>query len=168
MSSSSALRSNGLLLAGATLLLVSLSLKVMVGTLAPARSDAPNVDVAIGRFLTQQQLTILPEEGDSGASVHASAGDCSLIVSEIRQQGWNVSDFEQQTAGAEEVFYVFGGRTYADLPTTRTAFDYLWNWLLRRLGLTPPWRPVLGIAAARACHAQRLPWAELAEIAGQP
>jgi hypothetical protein len=149
----------------ALLLVVTLGLKV-VTAVSPAHTQTHALPAAIAAFLDAHGYRVLEvnrETDSSLALVSAAKGPtCRVLVAEARPQGWNRNDLRLLAGPGDQLFVVFGGLVYADQPTRLTTAYYHWDRFHRQIGFQVPARPVLAVASSPGCHAEALPWGELA------
>ena len=114
-------------------------------------------------FLARQHLKVsLSDKVEQGQpAVRAGGGACRLVVVKSPPFGWDRELIRRQAAPGDEVFIVFGGKTYTEQPTWLTVSDFLWARFRRELGFEAEAAPVFGVIAAKSCAAERFPWREL-------
>ncbi|WP_029004184.1 hypothetical protein [Azorhizobium doebereinerae] len=117
-------------------------------------------------FLNRNGLAVRQPRRDLDLAILRGTGPdgCRLAVAILAPQGWHVGVVRHMAGPQDEVFFVYSGTVSESQPVWRTRLDLYEALLLRRLGLTPAHRPVLGVVADRACRAKSLPWGELATL----
>jgi hypothetical protein len=117
----------------------------------------------VAEFLVRQHFSVvvadklrLREPG-----VQATGGLCRILVTKSAYTGSDREATRRRATAADDVFVVFGGRTYIEQPTFLTTFDALWAKFRRELGLKAQATPVFVIIASKSCGAERLPWDQL-------
>lgn len=158
MSSSPALKA---LFAAAILLTVSL--KILVGDAAGA-GPGDDVEKYVADFLGRHDFQVLDYSPEQGPFLPAVSGNCRIGVAQATAQGWNRDALHLFAKTEDRLFFVYNGAIYPDQPTTRTAIRYQWTRFLRKIGIGVSWRPVFAVTSSASCHADSLPWAELATV----
>jgi hypothetical protein len=116
----------------------------------------------IVRFLKAHDFNVREEIPLKGVPiVRATRGDCNMIAAEAAPDGSTSGIIHRVATGMDQQFVVFRGNIYQDQPTWLTVTDDRWTGYLRRLGIARFEPAPIMIAAAAACVADRLPWAEL-------
>jgi hypothetical protein len=141
------------------LLVVSLAWKSAI------RIDySSDLEENVFRFLVRSNfvVTVSEEMIRDKRTFRATKSACRMLVTPISSRGWERPTMKEHTARLDQLFFVFGGRIYAEQPIWLTAADFVWYKILSELGSTrvrPT--PILAVIASNNCDAERLPWYEL-------
>jgi hypothetical protein len=116
----------------------------------------------IVRFLMIHNLAVTDQTLVDGVPiVHATRGDCHIIVAEGSPDGSMRDVMRHFAAEMDRSFVVFRGNLYDEQPTLLTVTQDWSARFLRRLGIFQAESPPIMVAATPSCEAERMPWAEL-------
>jgi hypothetical protein len=141
------------------LLPVTLAWKIVAPTDMKSEAKEPMIEF-LSRYRFEVEVTdqnVL----EGMPLIHARAGSCQMHIIEASPDGWNRELVQDLARSSDDLFIVFGGRTYHEYPTWRAVTHRLWSKYLRKLGVPVNAMPVLVVAATASCDAENLPWAEL-------
>jgi hypothetical protein len=146
--------------------LIILLLPVTLGWKLVARQGGANEphenpQVRVAEFLVRQHFTVIGPTNTGDSMVRAAAGPCQIAVTQSDTIGWRSSEIRSRATSEHLVFFVVGGKVYAEQPTWLTVSRYLWFRFQRELGFKVQAMPVFAVIAGKSCDAERLPWAQL-------
>jgi hypothetical protein len=130
--------------------------------LAAGAGDPNEIPKTIAQFLKYREFEdVRTEEVMDGMwAVRARRGDCRLFVVEVSSKGWTRDVIRTFADASDRLFVVVLGSVYAYDSTWLTVTNDIYVRVLRKIGLARR-APILGVAAAATCAAERLPWNEL-------
>ena len=101
--------------------------------------------------------------------MHATKGDCSMIVAEASADGSTRDVMRHVSATMDQHFVVFRDKIYDEQPIWLTVTEDWWSRYLRKVGIAQqPEVPPIMVAATHSCAAEQLPWVELSgRLAGE-
>ena len=143
----------------ALLLALTLGWKIVLG-LANSPVDRDDSKNMLIEFLERQHYAVTETNGsmDGLSVIKAAAGDCRLLISEIKSGGWNHDIVQAFAPANERVFFMFRGAIYTRPPTWLSVADHYWSRFLREIGVNHPDTPIFAVIASAHCDAERLPW----------
>lgn len=114
-------------------------------------------------FLMHQDFAAVAtgEMMDSFPIIVAKRGACQMRVMKASYYGADRDTIKSLVAAPDRLLFVYRGSVYAEQPVWLIVADQFWMRSLRSLGLADHEPPVLAVAAAAPCEADRLPWAQL-------
>jgi len=117
----------------------------------------------VAEFLARQRFAVVVSEKlETGAlTIQGTAGACRVLVAKSAADGSDRDRLGRYASAADNVFVVFGGRTYAEQPTWLTMSDWLWAKLRGELGFKAHATPVFVVIATKGCGAEQFPWHQL-------
>ena len=83
--------------------------------------------------------------------IHATRGDCRLIVRDARSGAATASVFASDARAIGPVRYLYDGASYNSPPNVRIHLDFFTANLLDRTGKTPPVHIPIAVARSQAC-----------------
>ena len=130
--------------------------------LAAGAGDPNELPKTIAQFLKYRQFEeVRTEEVMDGMwAVRARRGDCRLFVVEVSSKGWTRDVIRTFVDTSDRLFVVVHGSVHEYDSTLLTVTNDIYVRALRKIGLARR-APILGVAAAATCAAERLPWNEL-------
>ena len=146
------------------ILLILLSLTLSWKVIGRATSDEQPTDrdlqTRLAEFLAREHFSVsLSEQVAEGKpAIVANSGACRMLITKSPALGWDRDLLRSYGDAEDQVFVVFRGRIYADLPTFRTVLDVISSRLLRELGFRRWPSPAIAVVARMSCEADRLPW----------
>ena len=138
---------------------LTLSLKLLLN-----QREAPDpalFGATVASFLIQHGFDSRLEKRFGHFFVHANAGKCRVLVSEVVPEGWDRSTMELLAKPVGRLSYVFDGSVYEHEPFLAPLLDEYWKRLRTKIGLSPTSHPVLAVAASDDCAIEALPWWDL-------
>ena len=146
----------------ATLLVLTLGLKLAVYSQQAAPADPDVVNRTVVAFLLQHGFESHLDK--RSGMFDANAGNCRMLITEAAPQGWDRSRVELHAKTIGRLSYVFDGAIYANEPFLAPMIDEYWARVGFKMGLKPSRHPILAVAASDDCKMSALPWWQLAEV----
>jgi hypothetical protein len=145
------------------LLLFTLGWKLAVRPSDSSELKEKAAQLKLAEFLARQHFTVAVAEKIEGGrpEIRATAGACRMLLASSPAIGSHHDLIARHATAADHVFYVFGGKIYAEQPTWLTVSDFLWARFQRELGLKAEPKSLFAVIATMSCAAERLPWNEL-------
>jgi hypothetical protein len=135
---------------------------VLPGNARVSRED--DLSAPVSAFLARHGFQPRVEHKLAGLFIHATAGDCRILIREAAAQGWNRDSIDAVARQVGRVTFVFDGSIHNEQPVVRTTLSFYWHRLRAQMGLKPARHPVLAVAASERCAIEALPWREVGEI----
>ena len=158
-------RSYGPKLFLAAALVLTLALKLLLyHHRETAAADSEVLGEAVVPFLLEHGLESHLEKSSDGVLVHATAGQCRMLISEATPQGWYRNQNELLAKPVGRLSYIFDGALRPNEPFLAPMLDRWWMQVRIKLGLSPNYHPVFAVAASEECAVHTLPWRQLAVL----
>lgn len=147
-----------------TALILTLGVKILLQPAASDENQARSAQSRLVDFLTRQHfnVSVTDRAVEGQASIVATAGVCRILVVRSPAMGWDRDLVRRLATPADEVFVLYGGKTYNEQPTWLTVLDSLRARMLRGVGINSQAAPVYAIVSPKSCNSSTLPWQELA------
>lgn len=145
-------------------LVLTLGVKILLRPAASDENQARSAQSRLVEFLTRQHfsVSVANRAVEGQASIVATTGVCRILVVRSPPMGWDRDLVRRLASPADEVFVLYGGKTYNEQPTWLTVLDFLQARVLRGMGINSEPTPVYAIISPKSCNASILPWQELA------
>jgi hypothetical protein len=153
-----------------TALILTLGVKILLQPAASDENQARSAQSRLIEFLTRQHFSVSVAERavEGQASIVATMGVCRILVVRSPPMGWDRDLVRRLALPADEIFVLYGGKTYHEQPTWLTVLDSLRARMLRGVGINSQPTPVYAIISPKSCNSSALPWQELAATGAIP
>jgi hypothetical protein len=148
----------------AAALVLTLALKLFLYPRQTAVADNAVLGEAVVPFLLEHGFESHLEKSSDGVLVHATAGQCRMLISEATPQGWDRHQNELLAKPVGRLSYIFDGALRPNEPFLAPMLDRWWMRVRIKLGLSPNYHPVFAVAASEDCAVDTLPWWQLAVL----
>lgn len=130
--------------------LAGVLLKIAVGTAPDPRDPQALLDSA-SVLLAPRGYHIESAVQTTELTIKASRDACTVMLVEVRPQGWNTSRIQTLYGDFDRLFYLYRGEALRQAPTARATWNYQIARILGQLRLRSDWEPLWALLGHSAC-----------------